>query len=152
MEVPVPIERLFTIAARAGVCVDWYPSTPCPRGCYVRVDGQALILLSPALRDSPMRLRCALAHELGHHFVGTGGPLSLIKDEAGADRWARQLLLPEDWVIDHRHLSPGEMAEEAGVYQMWVEERLREIQQHISGGHHVCLAGASQHCSSCPWR
>ena len=129
LTVPVPVETLFDLADAHGVCVEWYPDPRCPRGEYMVVDREPVILLSPKLKDSPMRLRCALAHELGHHFAGSfwervGGEM---RDERRADRWAQDLLLPLSWLGERLWMAAGELADEAGVYQRWVEARLRRL-------------------------
>lgn len=96
------------------------------------VEGEPVILLAPRL--GTVDLRCTLAHELGHHAVGLlpRGPLGKRRDEARADRWAQRLVLPDAWLWSRIHLPPYELAEEAGVYQWWVEARLKELlQSHV---------------------
>lgn len=131
--IPVPIDALFELAEREGIRVEWYPDPMCPRGRYIIVRGTPVILLSPRIREDPMRLRCTLAHELGHHFTGTVGNWCLHgheKDDARADRWAQRFLLPDWWLWPRRTQPPGELAEESGVYQIWVEARLKELAAH----------------------
>lgn len=77
-----------------------------------------------------MRLRCTLAHELGHHFTGTVGNWALSgegRGDARADRWAQRLVLPDWWLWPRRTELPGKLADESGVYQIWVEARLKEF-------------------------
>lgn len=126
--VPYPIDDLFDMAQAAGIEIGWYPSYLGPRGRHIAAGGVRAILLSPKLKESAMRLRCALAHELGHHLAGYyGTPLSLARDEAAATRWAQDLLLPDDWVWPRLRMTPGELADEADVYEIWVRERLARL-------------------------
>lgn len=119
--IPFPVENLFALAVDENVPILWYPLNESPRGRYLFLDGQAVIFLSPALKTDPVALRCTLAHELGHHYTGFR--------EITADRWARHMLLPEDWMLARAYwMSPAEMAEESGVYHLWVYERLKELQ------------------------
>src|SRR5690606_16653794 len=98
-------DTLFGLAESEGVRVEWYPDPRCPRGRYIIVGDTPVILLSPQLKQNPMRLRCTLAHELGHHFTGTVGDWALHgrgKDDTRADRWAQRLVLPDWWLLPRR--------------------------------------------------
>lgn len=121
--VPYPVDELFALADAQDIEIHWYPFDESPRGRYFLAGGpggQSAIFLAPALRRNPVDLRCVLAHELGHHFEGLS--------DYRADRWARTILIPDKWLLAHaRWMSLGELAEEAGVYPVWVEHRLMDL-------------------------
>lgn len=125
--IPYPVDELFALADAQDVEIHWYPLDESPRGRYFLAGGpggRGLIFLSPALRRDPVQLRCVLAHELGHHFVGPS--------DLRADRWAQELLLPNDWLLSRTHwMHLGELAEEAGVYPLWVEHRLMDLHSSL---------------------
>lgn len=87
------------------------------------VGDQPVIFMSPAIEKSDMRLRCTLSHELGHHFIGIGGNHAG-RDDEKAMRWAYNLVLPHWWIKHRLYWEPWQIAEEADVYQEWVEARL----------------------------
>jgi len=133
MKIPCPIDGLFDLAAQLGVRIKWYPCDSCPRGKYKSIDGINIIFLSPILRRSEMRLRCTLAHELGHHVTGVGAEAigGDIRDEARARRWARHLLMPDEWIRERLDLPVWEIAEQAGVYQEWAAARIRDMERAL---------------------
>lgn len=124
--IPFPIDRLWQMAAEMGVTVVWYPNEFYQRGNYCETVDGPYIFLNPAIKSSTMRYRCTFAHELGHRATGvwSGNPA---KDDERANRWARKLLLPDWWLLPRIRWEPWEIAEEAGVYQEWVEARLRGL-------------------------
>jgi len=133
--IPVPVDTLWMIAEHEGIEVIWYPGTLYPRGQYCIANGRAFIFLNPAIRENSMRYRCTFAHELGHHFAGVGadGMGGDGRDDERAMRWARDLVLPMRWLRDRITLPAWQIAEEAGVYQHWVEARLNDVVcRHLS--------------------
>ena len=71
----VPTTRLFFIAENEKITIEWTNfSSPEMQGIYV-VDpavGSPIIGLSKTLEANERKLRCVLAHELGHHFRTAG--------------------------------------------------------------------------------
>ncbi len=134
MAIPYPIEDLVDLATVHNVELIWYPQESAPRGRYVARNGVHVIFLSPILQRSEMRLRCTLAHELGHHSTGAGGERidGEVRDEARADRWARRLLMPDEWMLDRLTWPVWEIAEHAGVLQSWAEARLADMERMLS--------------------
>jgi Zn-dependent peptidase ImmA (M78 family) len=80
-----------------------------------------------------MRLRCTLAHELGHAVTGCGAePIGGDqRDEARAMRWARRLLMPGEWMLERVGRTAWEICEDAGVYQRWAEARIEEMERAL---------------------
>lgn len=126
MIVPVPIGRLWQIARTCGITVVWYPSERFPRGCFCETADGPYIFLNPAIRKSTMRYRCTFAHELSHYHAGVYPGLEA-KDEARAMRWAYDLVLPDWWFLPRLEWEPWRIAEEADVYQHWVEAKLKVL-------------------------
>lgn len=135
MIIPYPVEDLMELATRHNVRLAWYPNESCPRGRYVTRNGVHAIFLSPILRRSDMRLRCTLAHELGHAVTGCGAePIGGDgRDEARAMRWARRLLMPDEWMLGQAGRTAWEICEDAGVYQLWAEARIEEMETVMVG-------------------
>lgn len=133
MIIPCPIEALMELARVHNVTLVWYPDEMCHRGRYVTRNGVHVIFLSPILRRSEMRLRCTLAHELGHHVTGCGAePIGGdVRDEARAMRWARRLLMPDEWMLRQIGRTAWEICEDAGVYQLWAEARIEEMERAL---------------------
>jgi hypothetical protein len=131
--IPYPVEDLMELAALHNVRLGWYPDENCPRGRYVSKGGVHVIFLSPILRRSEMRLRCTLAHELGHAVTGCGAePIGGdARDEARAMRWARRLLMPDEWMVQQVGRTAWEICEDAGVYQLWAEARIEEMERAL---------------------
>lgn len=74
--------------------------------CLPEEPGQAAVIGIP--RDAHgLERYWLLAHELGHlaQHAGPKGPASYGKDEAAADRWAAQALIPERRVRAHGNAS-----------------------------------------------
>jgi Zn-dependent peptidase ImmA (M78 family) len=133
--VPYPIDGLYKLAADMGVIVAYYPHTSCPRGRYIEtMDGIKVICLNPQLQHDEMRMRCTLAHELGHPATGVGAERIQgdMRDEARARRWARRLLLPDEWMCKHLTLPAYEIAAAAGVYDTWAKARLRDLARMLA--------------------
>lgn len=133
MVIPYPVEALMELAAQQSVRLVWYPHDNHPRASYISVDDLHIIALSPSLCRSQRDLRCAFAHELGHHVMGVGGERigGEARDEARADRWARRLLMPDAWMIERLTWSAWEICEGAGVGQSWAQERLAEMERML---------------------
>ncbi len=133
VQIPYPIEALVALCARHEVRLVWYPDENCPRGRYISKGGVHAIFLSPILRLCPMRLRCTLSHEFGHHMTGCGAEMigGEGRDEARAMRWARRLLMPEEWMLQRIGQTAWQICEDAGVYQEWAEARIDEMERAL---------------------
>jgi hypothetical protein len=131
--IPYPVEALMELATQQNVRLVWYPHDNHPKATYISIGDLHVIALSPGLRQSQRDLRCAFAHELGHHVTGVGGERigGEARDEYRAMRWARRLLLPDEWMLDHLTQPSWEICEEAGVLQSWAEERLIEMERML---------------------
>lgn len=140
--IPYPIPRLFAMAERLRVRVSWYPLECVSRADYIERGTARLIMLSPFLMHDHMRLRCTLAHELGHYHTGIGPDPG--RDEARADRWAQELAVPDWWLIPRAHENLWELAEQAEVYQCWIEDRLRQLKYSLASGTSTGRRGAAR--------
>lgn len=126
--VPVPIDDLFEIARLMQIRVTYYPAEltgAVPRARYKESEGSGVIFLSHELDGDPMRTRCKAAHEIAHAATGALGLMP--HDEARANRWAQDLLMPDWWLKEKSWMPPWMLCEEAGVYQIWAEDRLRRF-------------------------
>lgn len=122
----MPIEDLKALANHHGIDVEMYPKELVgltPRGRYREAGARRVVFMSPGLTGDPMRERCILAHEIAHGVTGCLGLLP--HDETTADRWAQDLLMPDWWLKDRLWMPAWMLCEEAGVYQMWAEARLK---------------------------
>lgn len=124
--IPFPVDRLWSMIAAERISIIWYPDNHYPRGRYCVVNGHPFLFLSPFVKSTTMRLRCSLAHELGHHFAGFGSG-NEERDDERAMRWAYDLVLPHWWLNKRLHWELWRIAEEADVYQEWVEAQLQLI-------------------------
>ncbi len=105
----IPTFFLFQLAEFEGIAIEWHrfnhmdalymytPSIPKP-----------VIALSKTLQTQERKLRCVLAHELGHHFETAGhhiiaanstSSVYATKNELLATKWAVNLLVPTDVFI-----------------------------------------------------
>lgn len=105
-------------------------------GAVSTLGDSATVLVNP--RENTRRQTFTLAHELGHLLLHTepgkdgvhfrdkdftsGDPLK----EAQANRFARELLMPRQWIYEFRRLgmSPQEMADQFGVSLPALQVRL----------------------------
>lgn len=117
MDMPFPITDLYNIAKKDDIFVVWYPYTACPSR-YVTDGDIEVIYLSPALRHSEMHLRCTLAYLLGKHMTG--------EDSEKAKRWARELLMPYEWICKQMNYSAQKISDIAGVYLSWATTRIND--------------------------
>ena len=106
----IPTHFLFHLADYEGIAIEWRdmhhvqgiytytPEAPTP-----------VIALSTTLHTQERKLRCVLAHELGHHFETAGhhliaanstSSIYATKNEHLATRWAVNLLIPTDVFLD----------------------------------------------------
>lgn len=132
--IPYPINALVQYALDAGIDdVIEYPDPRCPRARYVFQNGTHLIFMNPTLLHDEMRCRCLLAHEISHFILGVGADVvsGALRDEAKARRHARQMLMPDWWIVPRLHLPVWEIAEQAGVYQEWASARIRDMERML---------------------
>ncbi len=81
------------------------------QGIYIHAPGayKPVIALSNTLHTQERKLRCVLAHELGHHFTTSGhyiiaanstSSIYATKNENLATKWAVNLLIPTDIFLE----------------------------------------------------
>lgn len=106
----IPTGYLFDLAESEGITIVWHQFSHID-GLYVHTPSLAspVIALSNALHNQERRLRCVLAHELGHHFKTAGHPIiaasstsciDVRRNELRATRWAVSLLVPTDEFLE----------------------------------------------------
>ena len=96
----VPTSKLFSVAQKENITIEWTNFSSLEmQGIYV-VDPAVrspIIGLSKTLEANERKLRCVLAHELGHHFRTVGkwitaacqmDKLLIAKIDREADDWA----------------------------------------------------------------
>jgi Zn-dependent peptidase ImmA (M78 family) len=99
----IPTYFLYQLAEYEGVAVEWHDFEHI-EGIYTYTPTMTtpIIALSTLLQTQERKLRCVLAHELGHHFetaghhiIAASGPGSIYatKNEILATRWAVNLMI-----------------------------------------------------------
>ncbi len=102
----IPTHFLFQLAEYEGIAIEWRDMHHV-QGIYIHAPGayKPVIALSNTLHTQERKLRCVLAHELGHHFTTSGhyiiaanstSSIYATKHENLATKWAVNLLIPTD--------------------------------------------------------
>lgn len=135
---PVNVQR---IAFASGVETQTWDFDDSVSGLVVVIEGHTTILVNK--HQSNTQRRFAIAHELGHLWLGhypeveiavnLHGSSQLTMDpamEQQADGFARELLMPEEWLRSHWQRNAGDLEGtarlfEVGVQSLWV--RLHEL-------------------------
>jgi len=105
----IPTHFLFQLSEYEGIAIEWRDLHHI-KGIYTYTPGMArpVIVLSTTLHTQERKLRCVLAHELGHHYetaghhiIAASGTSSVYatKNEHLATKWAVNLLVPTDVFI-----------------------------------------------------
>lgn len=101
-----PTHFLFQLADYEGIAIEWRDMHHV-QGIYIHAPGayKPVIALSNTLHTQERKLRCVLAHELGHHYTTSGhyiiaanstSSIYATKHENLATKWAVNLLIPTD--------------------------------------------------------
>jgi Zn-dependent peptidase ImmA (M78 family) len=137
-----PPADLDLVARRLGIEVDRHEFDEQVDGFYTRLpDGTPLAVVNSSYVKPLARQRFTLAHEIGHHLLGTAGGFCLdsVKTaknrvERACDRFAALLLMPEhlvrQWFDDLAANSENRvaiMADRFGVSVWAMRVRLREL-------------------------
>ena len=99
----IPTHFLFQLAEYEGIAIEWREMHHV-QGIYIHAPGayKPVIALSNTLHTQERKLRCALAHELGHHFTTSGhyiiaanstSSIYATKHENLATKWAVNLMI-----------------------------------------------------------
>jgi Zn-dependent peptidase ImmA (M78 family) len=102
----IPTYFLYQLAEYEGIAIEWRDMHHV-QGIYIHAPGayKPVIALSNTLHTQERKLRCVLAHELGHHFTTSGhyiiaanstSSVYATKHENLATKWAVNLLIPTD--------------------------------------------------------
>jgi Zn-dependent peptidase ImmA (M78 family) len=106
----IPTHFLFQLAEYEGIAIEWREMHHV-QGIYIHAPGayKPVIALSNTLHTQERKLRCVLAHELGHHFTTSGhyiiaanstSSIYATKNENLATKWAVNLLIPTDIFLE----------------------------------------------------
>ena len=106
----IPTHFLFQLAEYEGIAIEWREMHHV-QGIYIQAPGayKPVIALSNTLHTQERKLRCVLAHELGHHFTTSGhyiiaanstSSIYATKNENLATKWAVNLLIPTDIFLE----------------------------------------------------
>lgn len=106
----IPTHFLFQLADYEGIAIEWREMHHV-QGIYTYTPEaqKPVIALSTTLHTNERKLRCVLAHELGHHFetagnhlVAASGTRSIYatRNEHLATKWAVNLLMPTDVFLE----------------------------------------------------
>ena len=106
----IPTHFLFQLADYEGIAIEWRDMHHV-QGIYIYTPEATtpVIALSTTLHTKERKLRCVLAHELGHHFETAGhhiiaanstSSIYATKHEHLATNWAVNLLIPTDAFFD----------------------------------------------------
>lgn len=105
----IPTRFLFQLAEYERITIEWHDFTHIDAlYTYTPEMPAPIIAISNSLHTHERKLRCVLAHELGHHFLTAGhhiiaasGTSSVYatKNEHLATKWAVNLLVPTDVFI-----------------------------------------------------
>ena len=106
----IPTHFLFQLADYEGIAIEWRDMHHV-QGIYIHAPGayKPVIALSNTLHTQERKLRCVLAHELGHHFTTSGhyiiaanstSSIYATKNENLATKWAVNLLIPTDIFLE----------------------------------------------------
>lgn len=106
----IPTHFLFQLADYEGIAIEWRDMHHV-QGIYLYTPGvyKPVIALSNTLHTQERKLRCVLAHELGHHFTTSGhyiiaanstSSIYATKNENLATKWAVNLLIPTDIFLE----------------------------------------------------
>ena len=102
----IPTHFLFQLADYEGIAIEWRDMHHV-QGIYLYTPGayKPVIALSNTLHTQERKLRCVLAHELGHHYTTSGhyiiaanstSSIYATKHENLATKWAVEHLIPTD--------------------------------------------------------
>ena len=106
----IPTHFLFQLAEYEGIAIEWRDMHHV-QGIYIHAPGacKPVIALSNTLHTQERKIRCVLAHELGHHFLTAGhhaiaasttNRIYASKNEHLATKWAVNLLVPTDVFLE----------------------------------------------------
>ena len=120
---------LCSMAEQNGIYIDYFQMNTC--AIALNIEGEYFIALNQHL--SPIKLKEALAHELGHCFTrgfySISTPFRTISYiEASAYKWEFNVLLPVAWInerIEKGYEALWQFAEEAQVSIELVEKAMK---------------------------
>ena len=139
----VPTSKLFSVAQKENITIEWTNfSSPEMQGIYV-VDpavGSPIIGLSKTLEANERKLRCVLAHELGHHFRTAGkwitaacqmDKLLIAKIDRKADDWALDTHIPSKQFVTKmiRGMSKADLADPFFVTEGFARKKLEQLKR-----------------------
>jgi len=139
----VPTSKLFSVAQEESITIEWTNfSSPEMQGIYV-VDpavGSPIIGLSKTLEANERKLRCVLAHELGHYFRTAGkwitaacqmDKLLIAKIDREADDWALDTLLPSKGFVTRLKggMCVSGLADSFFVTEEFVIKKLKQLER-----------------------
>ncbi|MCX6344022.1 MAG: ImmA/IrrE family metallo-endopeptidase [Armatimonadetes bacterium] len=149
LEIPVDLAK---VASRLGIIIHEKDFVDEIDGLYLRINGAPpIISINSSYKKPLMRRRFTLAHEIGHHLLGRrinpgnrlffvdAGKTQRTLIERACNRFAAQLLMPEDLVKHHYNelcYNAGQrvaiMAERFGVSGWAMRRRLKEMGLEVS--------------------
>lgn len=139
----VPTTRLFFIAENEKITIEWTNFSSLEmQGVYV-VDPAVrspIIGLSKTLEANERKLRCVLAHELGHHFRTAGkwitaacqmDKLLIAKIDREADDWALDTLVPSKSFVTRLRggMCVTELADSFFVTEEFILMKLKQLER-----------------------
>lgn len=101
-------------------------------GCYMYLKHHKCIFLNENLEDREMKL--VMAHELGHavlhpkencYFIKNKTLLLNSKSEKEANKFAMELLIPQEIILENWQLTTGQFARLTGYSEELIKLRLR---------------------------
>jgi Zn-dependent peptidase ImmA (M78 family) len=106
----IPTRFLFQLAEYERITIEWHDFTHIDAlYTYTPEMPAPIIAISNSLHTHERKLRCVLAHELGHHFLTAGhhaiaasttNRIYASKNEHLATKWAVNLLVPTDVFLE----------------------------------------------------
>lgn len=70
----------------------------------------------------------ASQHWHGSDYVST---LASSRDDARADRWAQDFLIPDEWLLANLHRPVWDLAAECEVYDEWIKAKMERIRRQF---------------------
>lgn len=106
----IPTHFLFQLAEYEGIKIEWANLTNI-KGLYLHTPTlkSPVIALAHSLHNNERKLRCVLAHELGHHFKTAGhhtiaanylNSVYATKNELSATKWAVNFLVDTEIFLE----------------------------------------------------
>jgi Zn-dependent peptidase ImmA (M78 family) len=151
---------LYNLAEENGIIIDFRNFVYPIEGIYICDSSlkSPVIGLHTDLLTNERRLKCVLAEELGHHFT-TGGNLvpvryfcwsdkiAVNKGENVALRWALDLLIPDDELIEflQRDATIQEIADYFYVTEEFVQTKLVHVSKQRLTGNFVATVNQTEY-------